>query len=155
MAVSLFLVYEHFSDAPGEFCTFGSSFDCGIVNKSPYANIDGISYFLAVDLGMNFPVISLKEVHWALDLFTSNAFLVFILFVILFVMYYTYKSKKDFLFIKNSRILLWEKGLIIFSIVYGLFLVYIQHFILKTYCIFCLSLDVILVLSLILIWREK
>jgi uncharacterized membrane protein len=44
MLLSLFLVYEHFSPAASKFCTFGESLDCGIVNKSPYANLDGISY---------------------------------------------------------------------------------------------------------------
>src|SRR3990172_4923957 len=44
-----FLLFEHFVPAASKFCTFGQSIDCGIVNKSPYATLDGISYLLTID----------------------------------------------------------------------------------------------------------
>ena len=53
MLISLFLVYEHFSSTASEFCDFGEGLDCGIVNKSPYSTLDGITYFLVFDLGIN------------------------------------------------------------------------------------------------------
>ena len=155
MIISLFLVYEHFSASLDKFCSSGTSFDCGIVNKSPYANLDGIFYLFSVDFGMNVPTFDIKSINWFFDLITSNAFLGFITLVLLFVMYYNYKKNKDFLFIKNRKIIFWIKGILIFSLLYGAYLFSIQHFILKTYCILCLGLDAVIVVSLILIFTIK
>ncbi len=150
-----FLIYEHFSSTGSEFCKIGSTFDCGIVNKSPYANLDGFSYLLAVDFGLAFPLIDLKGIHWTFDLFTSNAFLGLLVFILLFFMFYLYTKKKDFLFIKRKNILFWMKIILSFGILYGFCLFLIQHFILKAYCIFCLGLDLVLILSLFFVYKFK
>ena len=75
MLISLFLVYEHFSPSASKFCTFGNSFNCGIVNKSPYANLDGLSYLLTIDFKLNLPMITISDINPFFDLITSNAFL--------------------------------------------------------------------------------
>src|SRR3989344_2808480 len=75
MLISLFLVYEHFTPTASKFCSFGKGFDCGIVNKSPYANIDGISYLLTIDFGLDLPLINISGINLFFDFITSNAFL--------------------------------------------------------------------------------
>lgn len=155
MLISLFLTYEHFSPSASKFCTFGASFDCGIVNKSPYANLDGISYLLTIDFSLPLPLIDISGINWFFDLITSNAFLGFLtLLFILFLVRANY-NRKDFLWIGKGETIKWLRGITLFGILYGFYLFLIQHFILKTYCIFCLALDVVLLSLTFIVWRIK
>ena len=153
--LSLFLIYEHFATVASQLCSFGNSLDCHIVSKSPYANLDGIVYLLVIDFGLNIPSVDIKGINWFFDLITSNAFLGFLTLVLLLIMFYFYRNQKNFIFIRSHRLLLWMKGILIFGVLYGFYLLFVQHFILKYYCIFCLGLDLILVTFLILIWGIK
>lgn len=155
MLVALFLVYEHFSPSASKYCTFGESFDCGIVNKSPYATLDGISYLLTIDFGWSLPMINLTQYGAFVELLVSNAFLGFLTLLFLFFLLKAYTKHKSFLWIKSNRILAWMKGILVFGVLYGLYLFLIQHFILKTYCLFCIVLDLILLSSLLMVWRMK
>ncbi|MDP4039517.1 MAG: vitamin K epoxide reductase family protein [Candidatus Pacearchaeota archaeon] len=150
MLISLFLWYEHLSPSASKFCTFGQSFDCGIVNKSPYANIDGLSYLLTIDFSIPLPLIDISGINIFFDAVTSNAFLGFLTLLFIFLLNTKYKNKK-FLWVSPEKNRRWMKGLLIFGVIYGFYLFLIQHFILKTYCIFCISLDAVLILSLILV----
>jgi len=147
MLASLFLVYEHFSPEASKWCTFGENVNCGVVNKSPYANIDGIFYLLVVDYGLPVPFIYFHDTNAVLDLLTSNAFLGFLTMLLLFAMLIYWRKKKDFFFIKADKIKKYMLGILIFGVLYGLFLFYIQHAILKTYCPFCIALDFSLISS--------
>tara|TARA_Y100000310_G_scaffold342852_1_gene447890 strand:- start:8775 stop:9359 length:585 start_codon:yes stop_codon:yes gene_type:complete len=153
MLVSLFLVYEHFSPNASKFCSFGDSFDCGIVNKSPYANLDGLSYLLTIDLKLPIPLIDISGINLFFDLITGNAFLGFLALAFVFFVYGARRSK-NILFIKKGRGLNWVVGILGFGVIYGFYLFLIQHYILKTYCIFCLGLDFVLIVSLIVAWKE-
>ena len=104
MLISIFLVYEHFSPSISKFCTFGDSFDCGIVNKSPYANLDGIFYLLTIDFGIPFPasLMTISDSNWFLDFITSNAFLGFLTLLLLFFLARANYKNSKFLFILNS-----------------------------------------------------
>src|SRR3989338_10845320 len=138
MLISIFLVYEHFSPSISKFCTFGDSFDCGIVNKSPYANLDGISYLLTTDFNLPLPLIDISGINWFFDFITANAFLGFI--TLLFILLLNLKHKKNkFMFVSKRDNLKWIRGILIFSLVYGFYLFLIQHFILRTYCILCIA----------------
>ena len=152
MCVSLFLIYEHFSPSASKFCTFGAKLDCGIVNKSPYANLDGLSYLLTIDYELPIPLIDISGINWFFDILTSNAFLGFLTLVLILALNTRYK-KRALLFITPEVNKIWVRGILVFGVLYGLYLFYIQHSILRTYCIFCLSLDIILLSSLILSWN--
>jgi len=155
MLISLFLVYEHFSPSASKFCTFGNSFNCGIVNKSPYANLDGISYLLTIDFGLNIPLVTISDLNPFFNLITSNAFLGFLTLLFLFFLAKANYKNQKFLFIDNKKTLKWLKGITLFGVIYGFYLFLIQHFILKTYCIFCIALDLVLILLLIIVWTNK
>ena len=155
MLSALFLVYEHFSATASKYCTFGTSFDCGIVNKSPYANLDGISYLLTIDFGLPLPLINLSGINWLFDLITSNAFWGFLTLLLIFLLRTKFKNKK-LLWITPEKNTKWVIGLLTFGLVYGgVYLLAIQHFILKTYCIVCLILDAAILFSLIIMIRLK
>jgi len=154
MFISIFLIYEHFSITASKFCTFGTEFDCGIVNKSPYANLDGISYLLTIDFNLPIPLIDISGINLFFDFITGNAFLGFL--TLLFVLLLNLNYKKDkFLFVNRGDNIKWIRGIMIFGIIYGFYLFLIQHFILKTYCIFCLALDLVMIISLIISLRIK
>lgn len=155
MLISLFLLYEHFTPSASKFCTFGNNFDCGIVNKSPYANVDGLSYLLTIDLGLNLPIVDLAGINWFFDLMTSNAFLGLLTLIFMGLLFDSYFKKKDFFFIKKKATIVWLRYITLFGVFYGGYLFLVQHFILKTYCIFCIALDVVLLTLFILTWRLK
>src|SRR3972149_3321235 len=55
LGMSGLLAYKHYApEGENDFCKFGKSFDCGIVNKSPYSELGGIFYLMAVDWGWSF-----------------------------------------------------------------------------------------------------
>lgn len=152
MLVALFLVYEHFSPTASKYCTFGESFNCGIVNKSPYANIDGLSYLLTIDFNLPLPLIDISGINWFFDILTSNAFWGFLTLLLIFLLITAFKNKK-FLWITKEKNKKWVTGLLVFGIIYGAYLFAIQHYILKTYCLFCIILDITILGSLI-IWLK-
>ncbi len=154
MLVSLFLVYEHFSPTASKFCTFGESFNCGIVNKSPYANLDGLSYLLTIDFNLPLPLIDISGSNFFFDIITSNAFLGFLTLLTIFLLRTKFKNKK-LLWIEPKENTKWVKILLVLGVIYGLYLVYIQHFILQTYCLFCIILDLIILSSLIIAYNLK
>ncbi|MEK6915629.1 MAG: vitamin K epoxide reductase family protein [Nanoarchaeota archaeon] len=149
MIISAILIYEHFSVSASKFCSFGPSLDCGIVNKSPYANLDGISYLLTIDFGLPLPLLDISGINFFFDFITANAFLGFITLLFILLLNLNYKKKK-FLFVEKGNNLKWIRGILIFGLVYGFYLFLIQHFILKTYCIFCIILDVLIIASLVM-----
>ncbi|MEK6792672.1 MAG: vitamin K epoxide reductase family protein [Nanoarchaeota archaeon] len=154
MLISLFLLYEHFSPSASKFCTFGKHFDCGIVNKSPYANIDGIFYLLTIDFNLNLPLINVSNINWFFDLITANAFLGFLTLLFLFIL--NKNPNKKVLWIKPRDNRKWVISILIFGVIYGVgYLFAIQHFVLYTYCLFCLLLDIAIITSLILAIKIK
>ncbi len=155
MLDSAFLAYEHFSPSASRFCTFGESFNCGIVNKSPYATVDGISYLLTIDYGWPLPLIDISGMNPVFEFLLSNAVLGFFTLLILFVLLHYKFRGKDFYFIKTAQMKRVMLGVLIFGIAYGAYLFYIQHSILKTYCLFCIVLDTIMILSTLIVWRTQ
>ncbi|MEK6909354.1 MAG: vitamin K epoxide reductase family protein [Nanoarchaeota archaeon] len=152
--ISSFLIYEHFSATASKFCSFGNNLDCGIVNKSPYANLDGISYLLTIDFNLPIPLVDISGINLFFDFITTNAFLG--LLTLFFVLMLNLNYKKDkFLFVWKEDNVKWIRGVMLFGMVYGFYLFLIQHFILKTYCIFCLALDLMILLSLIISFKIK
>ena len=152
MLVSLFLIYEHFSEGAEQFCTFGESLNCGVVNKSPYASIDGILYFLLFDAGIQVPLLNLADYGHFIDLITTNAFWGFVTFLFVFFSVRAIEKKKKCFGMdvkKQLRVLKWVLWL---SILYALYLVYIELFVLKTICLFCIILDVLIVLTLVSVY---
>jgi len=140
--VSGYLVYEHYRTTPSEFCVIGEGFNCDIVNKSPYAEIGGIFYFLNFDLGLNVPLPNLPLP------ISGVSILIFLSFVL---MTYTIQKKQKFFNINPKNQIKLLKWLIVLSIVFALYLVYIEAFVLLNWCIYCLTLDVLILAEAILI----
>ncbi len=141
--VSSFLVYQHYKTTPSRFCKFGESFDCGIVNKSPYSTIDGILYFLHFDLGFSsVPLFELEIPVSAIGI---------LIFLLIIAMSYKIEKNRPFLGLKPKKQIKIMKSLMALSIVFALYLVYIEAFVLLFYCIYCLVLDALIVAEAMLI----
>src|SRR3989344_8316145 len=125
MLVSIFLIYEDFSEGAEKFCTFGESFDCGIVNKSPYASVDGFLYFLLFDVGVDVPLLNLSQYGLIVEFLTTNAFLGFLTFLYLLFSIVHVEKKKKLFGMNAERQLKTAKWILWFSLVYALYLVYI------------------------------
>src|SRR3989344_3243113 len=109
---ALFLVYEHFSATASKYCTFGESFDCGIVNKSPYANLDGLSYLLTINFNLPLPLLDISGINWFFDFITTNAFLGLLTLFFVLMLNLNYKKEK-FLFVDRKSNAKWIRGIMI------------------------------------------
>lgn len=58
VGVSAYSVFMKYGVTSGEFCTVGETFDCDIVNSSPYSEIAGIPVSLIGVLGYAFLIIA-------------------------------------------------------------------------------------------------
>ncbi|HME87140.1 MAG TPA: vitamin K epoxide reductase family protein [Candidatus Nanoarchaeia archaeon] len=138
-----YLTYLHYNPAASEFCNFGQSLNCDAVNKSPYSTLDNIFYFLAVDLGISVPIITISIPIAIMSL------AVFLLIKIGIIHVWHKKSIGWFTHRHIMRTIQWT---LFVSLLYGVWLIYIQKFILHTFCVFCLVLDFLILLSLITAW---
>lgn len=149
MLISLFLLYQHMALTP-IFCFANEEYNCDIVNKGPYSNLEGISYLLTIEYGWNLPLIDFEGKFF--NILTSNAFLGFVTLLILLGMVSAAYKKEPFYGIKKEKVLPWIRWIFVWSVFYACYLFFIQHYVLHTYCLFCLGLDAVLVLSLVVVW---
>lgn len=133
--VGSYLLFEHYNPSPSKFCNFGKSFDCGIVNKSPYSTIDGFFYLLAVDFKLPVSILNLPVPVAGLGILTL---------LLLAYLMYTINHSKTVFGVTPQKALKTMKILLVIALLFSLYLFLIEMFILKTYCVFCIVLDIIL-----------
>lgn len=145
-----YLLYESYMVPEGtpSLCTFGDSFDCVSVSRSPYAYFDGFVYFVNWKLsdagfGLRFPYPLLP---------IPNALLLAGVFCAWLVLMYYHKMERQFLGMQPSALYRAVLVSMMFGLLYAVFLLYISVMVLKTYCIVCLGLDVVLVVSFLLVY---
>ncbi len=136
MVISSVLLHSHYKEDPSKFCVFGDKFDCDIVNKSIYSELSGIFHFISTDLGIPFPQIYL---HIPVSLISILVFL-----TVLTITFRIPKSNKPKRLLKTVNILM------LLSILFSIYLLYIEMFILLAYCIYCIALNIIILLTYIL-----
>lgn len=121
-----YLLYIHYKPSESKFCNFGEGFNCDIVNKSIYSEIFGI------------PV----------SLLGALTFLA--VFILSRLSLQNYKKKVSYYFIFDSKFMIetifWVSAA---SLLFALYLVYIEAFVLYSFCIFCLIGDILIIITLI------
>lgn len=147
---SAYLLYQHLAPAGSTFCLGGEGFNCDAVNKSPYANLDGLAYLLTIDLGLPLPLIDISGKHIIFDVLTSNAFLGMMVLIAVLLMVLFHAKGKPLFGIAYAELLPTARWLLLAGVLYGAYLFAIQHFILKKYCFFCLVLDGVLIVAFVL-----
>jgi|SRR3989344_5788152 len=131
--ISLYLLNLHYSDS-GSFCDISASLSCDIVNKSAYS---------VFPPGWGIPVSLMGAITWLV-----------VIIVLLMI-----KNNKSFNIGKTkfdkyifSDFLFY---LMILSLLFALYLVYTELFLILSICILCLVLDIIILTMLFLTWRLK
>jgi|TARA_B100001971_G_C17687821_1_gene285488 uncharacterized membrane protein len=127
IATSSYLITLHYDDAGEGFCDISETFDCHTVNQSEYSELFGIPVALLGSLTFVF---------------------------MLFLTYFLIKDKKLNLLkleLANHNILLILLSILIFSILFSAYLVYVELFILYTICLFCVVLDVLIVIMFLIV----
>lgn len=123
---SIYLVYLHYSKSLGHFCNFGENFSCDLVNKSIYSLFP--------------PKIGIPVAILGLIFFT-------IILVLSRIIYKNIENEKhtiNYIFVLS-----------ILSLLFSIYILFTEIFIIKSYCIFCLVLDILIIINLILSYKLK
>ncbi|HIH18118.1 MAG TPA: vitamin K epoxide reductase family protein [Nanoarchaeota archaeon] len=121
MIDSAYLLFLHYSPSSSAFCDISPSLSCGIVNKSAYSELAGVP--LAILGFLTFLVIFLLSVSVASGRLHAN------------------RLKGQ------ARAILLLLGA---SAIFSIYLIYVQAVLLLSFCILCLLLDAIILISLII-----
>lgn len=133
---SIYLTYLHYSEE-SSFCDISASLNCDVVNRGEFSTLDGvINHFFGTYIVLPIP----------------NAVISIVVFLIIYLCLYLLYSGKRIFNIRQGHILNFVKSLLIISIIYALILIYIEAFILYTFCILCLALDILIILTTIGVW---
>lgn len=133
IVTACYLTYLHYSSG-STFCDRIPGFDCGTVNKGAFSEFPPWTFTWWIDAG--YPSVP----NGILALISFSAVLVLTILSIKTQNPSTEKKLHNWLFLILSV-----------SFLYGLWLIYIQKFVLKVWCLYCLVLDIIIILSLITI----
>ena len=130
---SSYLLYLHYSDIES-FCDINESLSCDVVNKSEYSEFPPDSGFPVSFMGLLtflavfvVEILMLKNKSFKISKYRINK-----------------KFFADFLFY-----------LMFASLLFALYLVYVELFILYSICILCAALDILIVATLLCSWKLR
>ena len=122
--ITLYLVYMHYKPDASEICTFSDTWDCDIVNKSPYAEFFGVPVAI---LGlMAYLFLFAAAIGIARDM----------------------KFYKYLKFLRPIRLMWIMFGVTAVGVLFSGYLTYIELFVLEAICIFCLAQQIIIVIDI-------
>ncbi|HLC57004.1 MAG TPA: vitamin K epoxide reductase family protein [Candidatus Nanoarchaeia archaeon] len=134
IATSAYLLKLHYSPGQSSFCNISPSLNCDAVNQSKYSLFPPIIGIPVAFLGLlNFLILLLA----VLLLQRGKTFFIF-------------KEKIDMLVL--TEFLYYA---LFSNLFFALYLIYIEAFILNTFCILCLLLDAIIIISLMLAYKLR
>lgn len=137
MLISVYLTYIHYEKGVAGLCVVGE-FDCEVVNQSPYSRLDGVFYFLNYNLNLDVPDVKIP---------VPNSILGILVFLFVFLAARSIEKNHPLWGTKKSLIK-WTKVLIYLSLLYAIYLAYIESFILLSICSLCIALDILIVVEL-------
>ena len=131
--ISSYLLYLHYADT-SSFCDFSPSLSCDIVNKSRYSEFP---------VGSGIPVSLIGIITFFVVIFLLNSI----------------DNNKSF---KIGKTKIGRKELsnflfylMIASLIFALYLVYAELFLILSICILCVALDIIIIIMLILSYKLR
>jgi uncharacterized membrane protein len=127
---TVYLTYMHYAPSASEVCTINESFNCDIVNKSEWSYIPIGSFELPV---------SILGFLYYLGVFIGVIGLI-----------KGWKFTRVWKWLEPLNLIRLMKWLTVAGVAFTLYLTYIETFYLKTYCIFCLAQQVLIIIMLCL-----
>ena len=141
--VSIYLAYQHFAPEGSKWCNIGASFSCDIVNKSEFSTLDGVfNLFLKILFDRDF--------YWYFPLPTSIVSILMFLFILVGSIKLVHG--RNYFGMSEKTVIKVIQYLMLFSIIFASFLVYIEAEVLQSWCIFCLILDVLILIITYLVF---
>ena len=134
--LSAFLVYQQYAQQSVQPCIIGDYFVCTLID-TPYAYVDGLFHFLAVDLDLGTPLVSFPF---------PNALLFFLAF--LFFAVVQLQHQQPVFGMTPRKALATLKILFYIFAAYSIYLTYVETYILYTFCLFCFILTLLIFGSL-------
>jgi len=130
MGVTAYLTYLHYMPSAAEFCNFNEQFNCDVVNKSQWSYIA---------LGpVEIPVAIMGFLYYLGVLIGTLGVLK------------GWKFTKICKWLEPMNVIRLMKWLTVLGVIFALYLTYIEAFVLKTFCLFCVAQQVIIVFILAL-----
>lgn len=137
--LSLFLTFQYYQEDKTSWCVLGTYVDCTLL-ESPYATLDGVFHFLAVDMGLPVPLYSLP---------LPNSVLFFLFFLFVFIIALNIHAGRDTYGMLPRKAAFVAKCLLYAAAVYTIYLTYVETYLLYSFCVLCAALTV---LVFILLW---
>ena len=141
MIFSAFLLYQYYIPQPSSPCILGGYFICTLTD-TPYARLDGIFHFLAVDLGLAVPLYSLPF---------PNALLTFLAFFFLFFIALHLQHHQPTFGLSQKHAIMTLTVIFYLLAAYTVYLTYVETYILYTFCLFCFAVTLLTFGSLLLL----
>ncbi|HLG25716.1 MAG TPA: vitamin K epoxide reductase family protein [Candidatus Gracilibacteria bacterium] len=130
-----YLTYLHYQPEASEFCNFGEQFNCEVVNKSQWSYID---------LGLfDLPV----------SILGLSAYVFF--FIVSLLVVKGFRFQKIHKWLRPGNMLKLMQYLSVVGLIFSLYLTYIEAFVLQTWCIFCVTSQIIMILITILFFAMQ
>ena len=141
MVFSAFLLYQFYTPQPSSLCILGDYFVCTLTD-TPYAQLDGLFHFFAIDLGWNVPLYSSP---------IPNALITFLAFFFLFFVALHLQHRQPIFGLSPKHALTTLKVIFYLLAAYGIYLTYVETYILYTFCLFCFTITLLIFGSLLLL----
>ncbi len=142
-----YLTYAHYKPGAADFCSIKPDLDCDLVNQSEFSTVDGVINFLFS-----------KEYYIPVPMAVLSSTVFLLLFISTLIIFGNISSGDDnssirrFLNHISGHLLRFCGVLLLISTSFGMFLIYVQASILKTWCILCILLDLLIFSSLAIVW---
>jgi vitamin-K-epoxide reductase (warfarin-sensitive) len=130
MGVTAYLIYLHYVPEASSVCNINESFNCDVVNKSQWSYIP---------LGSVEIPVSILGFLYYLGVFIGTLGVL-----------KGWKFTKILKWFEPMNVIRLMKWLTVLGVIFALYLTYIEAFVLYTYCIFCLTQQVLIVFILAL-----
>ena len=122
--ITLYLTYMHYKPEASEICMLGETWNCDIVNKSPYAELFGVPVAIFGLIAYSFLFLA------AIGLIRD-------------IKFYRYLK-----FLRPIRLMWLMFAVIAVGVLFSGYLTYIELFVLEALCLFCVAQQVIIIIDI-------
>lgn len=141
---SIYLTLTHYQIIETDVCGLSPNFNCNTLNTGEYSTIDGIiNFFLGTHYYLPIPCALLSSLVFIVILFSG-------------ISIYINKSwSLGFWTVSPAVLILFSRILLIVSAMFGIFLLFVQGYLVRIWCMLCILLDSFIFINLTLMWMIR